>query len=104
MGQCSEREGELIDIPRLAHECGHKIAAADIMGQLAEKLAAERIIAEILDNRATIGVGMRFNQLVRRGIREAFEKEGLKILIPGRINDRFMSQDGVSAERCRERE
>jgi hypothetical protein len=59
-----------IQVLGFADRVENKIAAPDIVGQIAEELTAERIIPQILDNASSVGVGVCLLQLFRCGGRE----------------------------------
>ena len=50
--QCAQGEGEFVDVSRLADEIRDKIPAAHVMGQIAEKLAPERVVSDVLNEAA----------------------------------------------------
>ena len=52
------------------HRC-HEIAASHIVGEVTEQMAAERIIAHILENAAAVDKGMSVLQFLRRCVGEA---------------------------------
>src|SRR5690242_9933633 len=65
------------------------------MHQVAEILAAERVVAEILDDGASIGVGMRLPDLVFRKSWISLEQEGLDLISPEQVYDFLVRQNGV---------
>ena len=71
--QRSQSESVLIEVLGFADQVEDKIAAPDVMRQIAEELAAERIIPQILNDAPSVGESVRFGQLVRGGRRESFE-------------------------------
>src|SRR3954447_12380677 len=95
MRQGSERKGVLVQILRFANERDDKVAAADIVREIAIERAAERIVAKVLDNTAAVGVGMRDYQIFGRGRREPFQQEGLDGAVPGGIDNGLVRQDRV---------
>ena len=84
--QGAQREGVLVGILALAQQFTNKVAAADVVHQVAEFPAAERVVAEVLDDGAAIGVGMRFLDLVFResGISLQQERADLRPSTAGR--------------------
>ena len=66
MRQRAQRECILVQILRLANQVENEVAAADVVRQIAVELAAERIIAQILNDASAVGVSMRLGQLIRR--------------------------------------
>ena len=55
----AERERVLVDVARLADHRLDEVAGADVVQQVAEEMAAERVVAEILNHRSAVGVGAR---------------------------------------------
>src|SRR5690348_9639738 len=70
------------------------------MRQIAEELAAVRVIAHVLNNGATIGKAVRLAQLFGSGIRKTLQEQGLETCVPRRINDGFMRKDRVCRDAC----
>jgi hypothetical protein len=59
VGECAQRKSIIIQIvrfPRVAEERNNKITASHIVAEIAEKDAAMRVIAQVLNNRAAVGV------------------------------------------------
>ena len=61
--QRAQRERILVEILRLANHVDDEVAAADVMRQIAVELAAERIVAQVLNDAAAVGVGVRLRQI-----------------------------------------
>jgi hypothetical protein len=80
--QCAQGGGVLIDILTFEQQLANKVSAANVMHQVAEIPAAERVVAEILDDCASIGVGMRLPDLVFRKSRRSLEQEGPDLIGP----------------------
>src|ERR1019366_5225619 len=80
--QCSQRECVLVDILAFEQQLANEVSAADVVHQVAKFRAAEWVVAEILDDGASIGVGMRVPDLVLRKSRIALEEEGLDRIRP----------------------
>src|SRR5689334_2861409 len=68
------------------------------MHQIAEFHAAKGIVAEVLDDGATIGVTVRFLELVFRERRESLEKKWAKFTGPYQIHNFFVGENGIT--RC----
>jgi hypothetical protein len=60
----SESEGIFVGIRALPHQFANEISAAYVMREVAEFLAAEWVVTQILDDRAAVSVGVRFRDLV----------------------------------------
>ena len=68
------------------------------MHQVAEFRAAERIVAEVLDDGAAIGVGMRFFDLVFRQSRISLEQKRADLVGPEQVHDLLVRQNGVCGQ------
>src|ERR1700693_4433192 len=90
--QCTQRKSVFIQVSRIAKQGLNEIAGPDVVDQVAEQMAAERVVAQILNHRTTVRVGMRFLQLFRRGIREPLQKERLDRDVPCRVDNGFVRQ------------
>ena len=71
MCQCPQRESIFIEIRRIPQQRLHEVTSAHVMQQIAEEVAAKRVVAQILNHRPAVGVRVRFLQLFSRGIGEA---------------------------------
>jgi hypothetical protein len=80
--QGAEREGELVGVLTLEYQLATKVSAADVMHQVAEFHGAKRIAAEVLDDSASIGIRVRFFDLVVGQTRIAAYEERSKCLGP----------------------
>src|SRR5581483_5935066 len=93
--QRAQSEGVLVGILGLEQQLANEVAATDVMHQVAEFPAAERVVAKILDNGATVRVGMRLPDLVFRQSRISLEQEGLDLIGPEQVYDLLVRQNGV---------
>ncbi len=93
--QRAQSECIFVEVLRFADQGHDEIAAADVMREIAEKVAAERIISQVLNDATPIRVGVRLLQLLPSGAGKSFEKLFLEGSIPNRINDRFVGQDRI---------
>jgi hypothetical protein len=75
-----------------------EVAAADVVDQIAEFDAAERIVAEILDYRTAIGVAVRFGELFFRQIWKSPQKKRAKVTGPHQIDNFFVREHGVGEQ------
>ena len=94
--QRAQSECIFVQVLRFADQFRDEIAAADVMGEIAEKAAAERIISHILNDAAPIRVSVRLLQLLRRRSGKPFEKQFLEGSIPDRIDDRFVGENRIA--------
>ena len=96
MGESAERESILIGVATLVNQFENEITAADVVHEVAEFGAAEGIVAEILDDGATVGIGMRFGELVFGQIGETLEEERANVVGPHQVHDSFVSENRIS--------
>jgi len=73
MGERSQRESVAIQILGIAQKRKDEVPAADVVRQIAEKMISMRVIAEVLDNGAAVGVPVSFLELFVRCIGKALE-------------------------------
>ncbi len=57
MGERPNGEGKLVGVLGIAEEVDDEVAGADVMCQVGDERVAERIVANILNDAACIGVG-----------------------------------------------
>src|ERR1039457_4531748 len=93
--KCTERESVFVDVLAFAQKFEDKVAAANIMHQVAELPAAEGIVAEVLDNRATVGVSMRFADLIVRESGVTGQQERPDLVGPEQIDNLFVGENRV---------
>jgi hypothetical protein len=62
------------------------------MHQIAELHTAERIVAEILDDCAAVGVAVRLFELVLGERRKTSEKQRAELIGPNEIDDLFVGE------------
>src|SRR5579872_2118062 len=98
VGEGAEREGVLVEVFLFAEEIHDEIAAADVVDQVAEEMAAEWVVAHVLEYAAGIGIAMRFLQLFRFGLGIPGQQQRLDVGIPSRVDDGFVSEDGIAVE------
>src|SRR5579862_2018464 len=99
--QGADGEGVFVDVLSVAEQVGDEISGADVVGEVAEELFAEGVIAHVLDRRAAVGVGVRLAQLRLGGIGKAGEQQRTNAVVPCEIDQFFVGEDGIarSAER-----
>src|SRR5579859_2010708 len=73
---------QLLRFPCVSKKRENKVAASDVVGEIAKKDASMRVIAQVLNNGAAVGVPVRQTQFIRRGIWETFEQDGFDVGIP----------------------
>ena len=94
--QRAQSERIFVEVLRFADQRRDEIAAADVMREIAEKAAAERIISHVLNDAASVSVGVRLLQFLRRRVGESFEKQLLEGGIPNRIDDCFVGENRIA--------
>ena len=94
--QCAQSERVFVEVLRFANQSLNEITTANVMREIAEKAAAERIISHVLNDAAPIRVGVRLLQLFRGRVGESLEKQLLKGSVPDRIYDRFVGENRVA--------
>src|SRR5579863_7487856 len=93
--QRAEGESIFLGILTLPEHFFNEIAAAHVMNEVAEFLAAEGVIAKILNNGATVGVGVRFLDLVVGQAWETVFNERENVRSPEEIDDLFVGQNRI---------
>src|SRR4029079_18041330 len=88
-------EGVFVQILSFGEQGEDEVAAAYIMHQVAEKLAAERVIPHVLQDAPGVGVGMRLYQIFGSGCGEAVQQDWLNVRVPSAVDDGFVGQDRV---------
>src|ERR1700739_3806360 len=96
VGKGTEGKRIFVQIMRLGDECENEIATPNIVREITKELAAEGIVAHVLNDGASIGIGVGLLQLLRSGAGKALQQQRLYTIGPGCIDDRFMREDGVA--------
>jgi len=99
MGESSKSEGVLIDVAGLLcfdEHVGDEVSAADVVGEIAEEMGAEGVVADVLNEAAAISIGVGLTHPVVGSTGKASEKSGADLGFPEEINDLLVGQDGVS--------
>jgi hypothetical protein len=68
------------------------------MDKVAEFFTSKGIIAKVLDDGATVGIGMGLAELVVGESGIALEQEGLDLICPKQVHDFFVSQNRVGGQ------
>ena len=97
MRRGAERKSIFIQILRVVDQGLDQIGAAHIVRQIAVKMAAERIVAKILNDAAAVRVGVRFVELIFGSVGKTLRQNRQDCVDPKRIYNRLMGQDGISA-------
>jgi len=91
----AQGEGVLVGILTLQEQLTDEITAANVVNQVAEFHTAEGIVAEVLDDRATIGVTVCLLELVLRERWKSLEKEWAEIRGPHQVHDFLVGEHGI---------
>jgi hypothetical protein len=97
VGESADGEGELVGIAGVAEEVDDEITRADVVGEVGEELVAERVVADVLNDAATIGVGAGMLDLSGGEIRVAAEEQRDDGGLPGEVDELFVGEEGVGA-------
>jgi len=93
--QGTQCESILVDVLAFEQQPANKVSAADVMHQVAEFSVAEWVVTEILDNSASIRVGMGLPDLVFLQSRIPLEQQGLDRISPEQVYNLLVSQNRV---------
>src|SRR5688572_22140172 len=92
----AERERILVDIRGLAEEGANEVAGTDVVNQVGEEAAAERVITEVLDQRSPVGVRARRLDCRRRRVRISQLQYCRDVRVPRLVDQGLIRQQGVS--------
>src|SRR5438067_1419317 len=92
VGQRSESESVFVDVAGFGNERRDKITAADVMDEIAEKAASERVIAHVLDKAAAVGVRVRGAQILSGCAGVLPQEHRSDLVSPQQINNLFVRQ------------
>jgi hypothetical protein len=95
MRQRAQGERILVQILGVANQVRDEVAAPHVMRQVAVELAAERIIAQILNDAASVGICVRRYRIIRAGGREPFQQKRPDRAIPNRIDNGLVRQHRI---------
>src|SRR2546429_5903283 len=104
MRERTDGEGVFVDILSVSQKRVDEVAVADIMREAAEKGAAVRVVAHILNDGAAVGVGLGPAQILLGCLRKFLLKERFDVRFPSRIDDGFVREDGVGVNGSRQRQ
>ena len=63
-----------------------EVAGPDVVREVGEQMTAERVVAEVLDESASVGVRARFAQLLLTEAAESLLQQSGDFMVPGRVN------------------
>ena len=95
MSQRPESESVFVQVLRVRYLVQNEIAAPDVMHKVAEEMAAEGIVADVLYEAAAVGVGVSFAEVgvSRAGV--AGQQYRTNLVVPEHVDDLLMGEDGV---------
>src|SRR5215472_8250595 len=99
MRQRAKGERQFVDVLRVVNQLQDKVAAADVMEQVTEKLVAGRIVTHILNQAAAVGIGMGAAQVIFCGIGITLQKETLEVALPDEVDYLLVGEHGVGRQR-----
>ena len=95
VGERADGEGEFVGGVRIAKKALDEVAGADVVDEIREQAAAERVVPEILDERTAVGVGAGLAQRVGGGAGEPLLQDRRNLVVPHHVDDRFVGQDRI---------
>ena len=105
MRKRAQGESILVEVLRVVDQRLNEVAGADIVSQIAEDLIAERIVTDVLNDAAAVGVSVGvLSRSSGVAVGKAGEQQRLDLLVPQQIDDLFVRQDGVGRAYWRERQ
>src|SRR5271166_1885340 len=93
--KCAQGKGVLVRILTLQQQFLNEVTAANVVHQIAELHTAKRIVAKILDDRATIGVTVRLRELVFRETGKSFKEKWAQLISPHQVYDFLVGEYGI---------
>src|SRR5271166_861736 len=96
VGKGTECKRIFVQIVRFGDKRENEIAAPNIVREITKELAAERIVAHVLNDGASIGISMGPLQFLWSRAGKTLQQQRLDPIIPCRIDNRFMTQDRVA--------
>src|SRR5580658_4922519 len=82
VGQRAQRKGIFVYILTLEQQFANEVSAANVMHQIAEFLAAEWIVTQVLNDSASVSVGVRLSDLVLRQSGVSLEQQRPNLIGP----------------------
>src|SRR5438045_2339629 len=86
-GLVTDDEGKLVWGFRIMHEAEDEISGAHVVREIGEEAVAERIVTQVLNCAAAIGVSVSLMDLCLCNGREAFQQDRPDLAFPGKINE-----------------
>src|SRR6185369_9124468 len=92
MSQRSQREREFVQVRGFLKQRADEISASHVVGQVAEKLAPERVIPEILDQAAPVGVSVGFAQVLLGRLRKVSQQQRPDLVLPQYVDNLLVGE------------
>jgi len=78
-GPVRQSEGIFVNIGTLQQQLVNEVSGTNVVHEVAELLVTERVITQVLDDGASVGIGMRFFDLI-------VSETGYRVSNSGRIS------------------
>ena len=98
VSQRTQGEGVLVRIPGVADQRLDEVAGTDVVREVGEQMTAERVVAEVLNQRAAVCVGASLVQLFRAETAIALTQQPGDLLVPTCIDGTQMRDDRICLE------
>jgi len=96
MRERTDGEGKLVRVARIAKQVEHKVAGANVVGEVRKRLVAERIIADVLNRAASVGIRARTIKISNRQIRIPAHQQRNDRVLPGKVDELLVRQQRIS--------
>ncbi len=93
VGECAEGEGEFVDVLCLVEHVADEVSAADVVCEVGEELVAEGVVADVLNETATVSVSVGLDDVVIGRVGVTGDEHGADLFFPKKIDDLFMCED-----------
>src|ERR1700687_5452108 len=95
MRESAQRECVLVCIIALQQQFANEVSTANVMLQVAEFSAAEWVVAQSLDDDASVSIGVRLCNLLFRQAWKSLQKQWAEFIGPYQIYDFLVGEHGV---------
>src|SRR4029077_2466118 len=95
MRQRAQCESVFVRILALRQQLSNEVTTANVVHQIAEFHAAKRVVAQVLDDGAAIGVTVGLLELVLRELRKSLQKKWAELISPHQVDDFLVGEHGV---------
>src|ERR1700752_3909540 len=91
--QRAQSESVFVQVGGIVDEIDDEVSAAHVMGEVAEVLVTEWVVAHVLYQGTAVGKGVCFLQILCAGAGESFGEQGLNVVLPKEVDDFFVRQN-----------